>query len=100
MIDTKWKTLDHREHNLGISSADVYQVLAYAHRYQTDLAVLVYPHRGALGQAGVQKEFLIQGGHADSVCVRVVTVDLACLASVAEQLERGVLVGWRETRVG
>lgn len=100
VIDTKWKVLDHREHNFGISSADVYQVLAYAHRYQTDLAVLVYPHRGALGRAGVQKEFLIQGGHADTVCVRVVTVDLACLASVAAQLERGVLVGWRETRVG
>ncbi len=100
VIDTKWKVLDHREHNLGVSSADVYQVLAYAHRYKTDLAVLVYPHRGALGQAGVQKEFLIHGGRSDAVCVRVATVDLASLASVSEQLERGVLLGWREAQVG
>lgn len=99
VIDTKWKILDPHEHNLGVSSSDIYQVLAYAHRYETDLAVLLYPHRGALGQAGIQKEFLIQGSRADSVCVQVCTVDLSSFESIAEQLERAFLPGWRERRV-
>lgn len=100
VIDTKWKVLDHREHNLGISSADVYQVLAYTYRYKTDLAVLVYPHRGALGQPGVQRDFLVQGASAGAVCIRVLTVDLASLPGVAAQLQQGVLLGWRDTRAG
>jgi len=100
VVDTKWKVLDHREQTLGISGEDVYQVLAYTHRYNTDLAVLVYPHRGALGQPGVQKEFLVKGGSGGAVCVRVLTVDLSRLACVASQLERGVLQDWRATQAG
>lgn len=84
-----------------MSEADVYQVLAYAHRYETDLAVLVFTHRGALGAAGVQKEFLIRGGGAAtpfaSECLLWTSRDLG---SVAEQLEQGLLPGRRETVVG
>ncbi len=100
VIDTKWKVLDPQKANLGVSEADVYQVLAYAHRYETDLAVLVFPHRGALGPAGVQKEFLIHGGRGNPVRVRVSTLDLARLESVAGQLERGLIPEWREVRAG
>ncbi len=32
----------------GASGENVYQVLAYAHRFATDSAVLIYPHHAAL----------------------------------------------------
>ena len=100
VIDTKWKVLDPQRATLGVSEADVYQILAYAHRYETDLAVLVFPHRGALGPPGVQKEFSIYGGRGSAVRLRVSTLDLARLDTVVEQLEQGLLAGWRETRAG
>ena len=39
VADTKWKRLDPRSADLGVSGEDVYQVLAYVHRYATDTAV-------------------------------------------------------------
>lgn len=100
VIDTKWKVLDPQKANLGVSEGDVYQVLAYAHRYETDLAILVFPHRGALGPAGVQKEFVVHGGRGNTVRVRVATLDLARLESMAGQLEQGLIPEWRDARAG
>lgn len=91
VADTKWKRLGPRQANLGVSGSDVYQVLAYAHRYRIDQAVLVYPHHPALGLPGLQREFLTQGLDGAGVRVRVVTVDLARLEDVPNQLERGLL---------
>jgi 5-methylcytosine-specific restriction enzyme subunit McrC len=90
VADTKWKRLDSRQANLGVSEADVYQVLAYANRYETDRAVLIYPHHPALRMPGLQREFLIQGTSSQQVRVRVITLDLARLESVPEQLELGL----------
>lgn len=90
VADTKWKRLDSRQANLGVSEADVYQVLAYANRYETDRAVLIYPHHPALRMPGLQREFLIQGISSQQVRVRVITLDLARLESVPEQLELGL----------
>ena len=77
VADTKWKRLDSRKADLGVSGEDVYQVLAYAHRYATGTAVLIYPHHAAVGRPGLQREFVIQGAGASPVVVRVMTVDLA-----------------------
>ena len=99
VIDTKWKILDPQRGNLGVSEADVYQVVAYAHRYEADLAVLVFPHRGSLGLAGVQKEFLIHGGRGN-IRVRVFTLDLASLEGVPGQLERGLVPDWVQAHAG
>ncbi len=90
VADTKWKRLDAGQADLGVSGADVYQVLAYAHRYETDSAVLVYPHHAALGIPGPQRDFVIQGRAAEKVHVRVITLDLARLENVPGQLEQGV----------
>lgn len=100
VIDTKWKILDPQSRSLGVSEADVYQVLAYAHRYEIDLAILVFPHRGALGAAGVKKEFLVFGGRGNAVRVYVSTLDVARLESAAEQLEHVLLPEWPKARVG
>jgi 5-methylcytosine-specific restriction enzyme subunit McrC len=93
VADTKWKRLDPHQANLGVSEADVYQVLAYAHRYETDRAVLVYPHHPALGMPGIKREFLVQGARLQPVRVRIATLDLANLESVPKQLEQELLTG-------
>jgi 5-methylcytosine-specific restriction enzyme subunit McrC len=90
VADTKWKRLDPNQGNLGVSESDVYQVLAYAHRYETDRAVLVYPHHSALRMPGLQREFLIRGASPHEVRVRIATLDLANLESVPKQLEQGL----------
>jgi 5-methylcytosine-specific restriction enzyme subunit McrC len=88
VADTKWKRLDPRQTNLGVSPSDLYQVLAYAHRFETTRAVLLYPHHPALGKAGLQKELSIPGPRP--VQVRIVTLDLASLEEVPEQLGQGL----------
>ncbi len=43
----------------GVRREAVYQVLAYAHRDATQSAVLIYPHRAAVGRPGLQRGFVI-----------------------------------------
>jgi len=93
VADTKWKRLDPRSADLGVSGEDVYQVLAYAHRYATDTAVLIYPHHAALGRPGLQRDFVIQVGGGSRVVVRVVTLDLARLERVAGEVGEAVGAG-------
>jgi len=90
VADTKWKRLGAKEPNLGVASSDVYQVLAYARRYDLDQAVLVYPHDPALGAPGLKREFLTRSADAQKVRIRILTVDLARLAEIPGQLEEGL----------
>lgn len=89
VADTKWKRLSSQPLNLGISSSDVYQVLAYAHRYQLAQAVLIFPHHAALGPPGLRREFETKGPDGQRVRVRVVTVDLASPGEIPRQLAEG-----------
>lgn len=43
IFDTKWKKLDRNRTNNGISSADMYQMYAYAKRYKAKDVWLLYP---------------------------------------------------------
>lgn len=44
VLDTKWKVLiNNPRKNYGISQADMYQIYAYAKKYQTDEIILIYP---------------------------------------------------------
>lgn len=43
IFDAKWKRLDLAEPNSGVSSADAYQMNAYASRYRCKRLALVYP---------------------------------------------------------
>lgn len=90
VADTKWKRLDPGETNLGLTESDLYQLLAYAHRYQVERAVLLYPHHPAMGPPGFKREFAIQGSASWKVHVRVVTLDLARLEHIPEQLLGGM----------
>ena len=51
VIDTKWKRIAARidDRKLGVSQADVYQMMAYGRLYQCGKLTLLYPHHGAAG---------------------------------------------------
>ena len=58
IMDTKWKRLDKRRTNLGVSQADLYQLYAYAQRYNCADVVLLYPWHEALTTR--ERQFLIE----------------------------------------
>lgn len=47
LIDTKYKLLDDKERNVGVSQSDFYQMHAYAHRYNCDRIILLYPNKSS-----------------------------------------------------
>lgn len=64
VIDTKWKTMSPRieDPKQGVSQADIYQMMAYAHLYKAPKLTLLYPHHiGLGGTCGTQAEFTITG---------------------------------------
>ena len=85
IMDTKWKQLEHREQTLGIDQSDVYQMLAYAHAYDANRLVLVYPWHAALGEPGVVRTWHIRG-----TCrtLDVATVDVGRPGTVVDALRR------------
>ncbi len=45
IMDTKWKLLDLQKENQNISQADIYQMFAYASKYENcEKVFLIYPH--------------------------------------------------------
>jgi len=64
VIDTKWKRISARidDPKQGVSQADVYQMMAYAHLYKASRLTLLYPHHSGLGdQEGIRARFNITG---------------------------------------
>lgn len=62
VIDTKWKRISARidDPKQGVSQADVYQMMAYAHLYKTPRLTLLYPHNDALGDVeGIHARFRV-----------------------------------------
>lgn len=44
VLDTKWKILiDNERRNYGISQADMYQMYAYAKKYEAEKVIVIYP---------------------------------------------------------
>lgn len=43
IMDTKWKRLNIKEHNYGISTEDMYQMYVYSKSYETRFIWLLYP---------------------------------------------------------
>jgi 5-methylcytosine-specific restriction enzyme subunit McrC len=88
IIDTKWKRLspaiDDPKH--GISQSDVYQMMAYAHVYEVENLLLLYPHHAELGAAaGILCDHKIMG--TDDTRLRVATVDLSNLSEFSLRLQ-------------
>jgi 5-methylcytosine-specific restriction enzyme subunit McrC len=98
VADTKWKRLDPQSHTLGVSEGDAYQAVAYARRFQSALAVLIYPHLPALGRPGRQRDFIVAASASKTMTLRVMTVDLARLDTVGQALQEGLTMPLSETQ--
>lgn len=64
VIDTKWKRISDRidDPKQGVSQADVYQMMAYAHLYKAPRLTLLYPHHAGLGdEEGIRARFRVTG---------------------------------------
>ena len=64
VIDTKWKRISDRidDPKQGVSQADVYQMMAYAHLYKAPRLTLLYPHHAGLGdEEGICARFRVTG---------------------------------------
>lgn len=66
ILDAKWKLLDPVEAKLGIAQQDLYQIAAYANRYQIGSVALAYPR-----QTGLQSnyQFVLPGGHGTNLSI-------------------------------
>lgn len=64
VIDTKWKRISAHadDRKQGVSQADVYQMMAYAHLYKAPRLTLLYPHHAGLGETeGIRARFQVTG---------------------------------------
>jgi 5-methylcytosine-specific restriction enzyme subunit McrC len=64
VIDTKWKRISAQmdDRKQGVSQADVYQMMAYAHLYKAPRLTLLYPHHAGLGEKeGIRARFQVTG---------------------------------------
>ena len=86
LLDTKWKRLDSADKTLSIDSADIYQMLAYAHAYDAARLVLVYPWRQEVSsQPGIARHWSIHGTHR---ILDVATVDIGRPEGVVDSLRQ------------
>lgn len=79
VVDAKWKRLDPQATHWGVDQSDVYQLLAYALRYQCKKLELVYPMPSpALTESGGIPTFTIpvSGFEAQDIEVRITTVPM------------------------
>ena len=75
VIDTKWKRVgrDPGDAKLGVSQADVYQMMAYARLYRCADVMLLYPHHSGLGADALDVAYRMLEGNER---LRIVSVDL------------------------
>jgi 5-methylcytosine-specific restriction enzyme subunit McrC len=96
IIDTKWKRLKGEidDAKRGVGQADVYQMMAYAHVYNSKLLMLLYPHHYELS-AG--EGFLTMHRIADKQDSRlaIATIALSDPKSVGMRLKK-LLLGSQE----
>ncbi|QQO15209.1 restriction endonuclease [Bradyrhizobium diazoefficiens] len=93
VIDTKWKRIKEAtdDPKRGVSQWDVYQMMAYAHVYNCDRLMLLYPHHHELAD----REGLVAvhqiATKSDSL-IGIATVDLVKPESVGKRLKE-ILLG-------
>jgi 5-methylcytosine-specific restriction enzyme subunit McrC len=86
IIDTKWKRLGARidDPKLGVSQADVYQMMAYGRVYRCPRLMLLYPHHAALGdQERIMASYRVAGSED---ALSVATLDISSPTPIAIRL--------------
>lgn len=85
IVDTKWKLLDPSVGtNHGISQADVYQMLAYAHAYGAHRLILLYPWDSHLSHKGVIQRWTFSGTNR---VLEAAAVDVGDPGNASQQLK-------------
>ena len=74
VVDTKWKELNADDPLLGVSSSDVYQMLAYSQAYEAKRLVLLYPWHDRLGDPGIHRTWQVSG---TDIIFDIATIDLS-----------------------
>ncbi len=89
VVDTKWKVLNEEDDRLlGVSQADVYQMLAYSQAYDACRLVLLYPWHEKLGEPGIHRRWTVSG---TDIPFEIASVDVSNHADVPQRL--GELLG-------
>jgi len=91
IIDTKWKRIAPRidDPRMGVSQADIYQMMAYAHVYEAERLQLLYPHHvGLRATDGILGSYLVNG-HGG--VLEIATIDLARPRDITDRLRRLVV---------
>ena len=81
IMDTKWKRLEEKT-NYGISQLDMYQMYAYAKKYETSEVYLLYPKSEEI-TSSEQIKFIDNNGE---VCVTIFFVDVDKIEYSIEEL--------------
>ena len=81
IMDTKWKRLEEKE-NYGISQLDMYQMYAYAKKYETSEVYLLYPKNEYIEP----KESIKFVDNNGEVCVNIFFVDLSKIKESIREL--------------
>jgi len=95
IIDTKWRRITSRidDPKQGVSQSDVYQMMAYAHLYNTPRLTLLYPHHlGLMGVEGIQSEYKITG---QKTVIATASINVADAVGIVERLKEVVVSGVR-----
>ena len=87
ILDTKWKNLNPKETNYGISQEDMYQMYAYSKKYDTSEIWLLYPLNMEMkGHAPI--EFY----SGDNTYVRLHFIDLENIPKTFDELKKRIEV--------
>lgn len=87
IVDTKWKRLQQEERRLGVSQADLYQMLAYSERYQCQSILLLYPWNHSGGEfQGVQKQMTFEGKTSKVTIGEITLQDLSTVQTQIRHL--------------
>jgi len=74
ILDTKWKHLksDEEDSTNGVSQADIYQLYAYAHRYQCPENILLFPY---VDGVTAKSYTIIEGYCSDKIRIEFIKLD-------------------------
>jgi hypothetical protein len=90
ILDTKWKLLDNiPKYNYGISQADMYQMYAYAKKYNTEEVLLLYPKSQLMKELNAE----IRYESNDGVNVKIFFVDLNNIEDSMKRLKEQMNIG-------
>lgn len=71
IIDTKYKLLETKEKKLDISQADMYQMFAYAKKYNCNRIIMLYPYREE-----IENNYRIAEGENQHIYVKTIDIGI------------------------